>query len=272
VTIPIGTSITEAAAQAAACGWRVFPCRPGDKRPAVSDWEHRACADPARVEQAFRGRWAGCNYGVACGPSGLVVVDLDRDEAKDGRAEFVALCKARGLEQPPQVLMIRTPRGGVHLYFAALPGREIRNSASRIGPGIDVRGRGGYVVGPGSVIDGRPYAVIASLPVLPLPGWLADLADPAPEPVLRIWPSAVSGRVRPRLVGIIDQVLTAPIGERNTMLYWAACRCGEMVAAGKLSMGVVELALAEAAEGAGLDEREADRTIRSALARTAGAT
>ena len=64
-----------AAVEAARRGWAVFPCRPGDKRPAVPDWEHRACSDPERVGRYWPS--GQHNIGIACGPSRLVVVDLD---------------------------------------------------------------------------------------------------------------------------------------------------------------------------------------------------
>src|SRR6266568_2553085 len=57
-------------------GWRVFPLRPGDKRPAIRDWEARATTDPARITRAWQS--GPFNIGIATGPSGLVVLDLDR--------------------------------------------------------------------------------------------------------------------------------------------------------------------------------------------------
>ena len=68
--------LLSAALDYAARGWHVFPLRPGQKRPALqSDWEGRATTDPDRI----RGCWEHDDYniGIACGPSGLVVVDLD---------------------------------------------------------------------------------------------------------------------------------------------------------------------------------------------------
>ena len=64
-----------AAMEAAQRGWAVFPCRPGDKRPAVADWEGRACSDPDRVGRYWPSDHH--NVGIACGPSRLVVIDLD---------------------------------------------------------------------------------------------------------------------------------------------------------------------------------------------------
>ena len=163
-----GCPVPPQAVEAARRGWHVFPCLPGDKRPAVDRWEQRACADPDRVARFWPG--PRHNIGVACGPSGLVVIDLDThgtlpDEwqaepgIKDGRDVLAALAEWAG--QPwPSTHSVTTPSGGLHLYFAAIEGREIRNSASLIGPMIDVRGAGGYVVGPGSIVGGKPYLVL----------------------------------------------------------------------------------------------------------------
>ena len=56
-------------------GWRVFPLVPGEKRPAVTDWETRATTEAHRIRRC----WGTGDYGIgiACGPSGLLVLDLD---------------------------------------------------------------------------------------------------------------------------------------------------------------------------------------------------
>jgi hypothetical protein len=65
--------------------------------------------------------------------------------------------------------MASTPSGGGHLYFRPPPGVEIRNSAGKLGPGLDVRGVGGYVVAPPSVIDGKAYRWDITEPAKVLP-------------------------------------------------------------------------------------------------------
>jgi hypothetical protein len=266
-----------AAVAAARRGWAVFPCRPGDKRPAVDRWEQRACADPDIVAR----RWPSSrhNIGLACGPSGLVVVDLDtaahgadlpaewaaEPGVRDGRDVLAILAERAG--QPwPSTHTVTTPSGGLHLYFRAPPGREIRNSAGKIGPRIDGRGRGGYVLAAGSIIGGRPYRVTDDLPVAPLPGWLADLAAPARPPQLQRQASA-DRPVYERLRGLVEHVLGGQPGDRNGRLYWAACRAAELVADGRVDRAAAETVLVRAAVDAGLrgGEREAQQTVASGL-------
>jgi hypothetical protein len=93
------------------------------------------------------------NIGVACGPSGLLVVDED---APDAFARYAA-----GADQSvPETFTVATGKGR-HYYFAAPDGLELGNRTGALkGHGVDVRGRGGYVVGPGSLhATGRAYTV-----------------------------------------------------------------------------------------------------------------
>jgi hypothetical protein len=271
-------ALTDAAALAAERGWAVFPCRPGDKRPAIDRWEERASASPAHVKAAWRDRFPASNVGVACGPSGLVVIDLDTSAhgaplpenwaaepgVRDGRGVLAVLAERAG--QPwPSTYSVATPSGGLHLYFTAIGGREIRNSASKVGPMIDVRACGGYVVGAGSVIAGRVYDAADDRAAEPLPGWLADLADPPERPAPAAGPPAVSmyGRLR----SVVQIVLDSKPGTRNGRLYWAARRAAEMIATGQLDRETAERVLLAAAIEAGLrgGESEARRTIESGL-------
>jgi hypothetical protein len=270
-------SAHEAAVAAARCGWAVFPCRPGDKRPAVERWEQRACSDAERVTRYWPG--PRHNVGIACGPSRLVVIDLDTPEhggqlpeewgtlpgIKDG-ADVLAELAARAGQPWPVTYTVLTPSGGTHLYFRAPGDREIRNSASKLGPMVDVRAVGGYVVGAGSAIGGRVYEAVDQAAPVPLPGWLADLAAPRQHtrPPDHGRPP---GRVYGRLRGVVEAVLSSEPGTRNGRLYWAACRAAEMVAAGQVDLGTAERVLVDAALEAGLrgGEAEARRTVASGM-------
>jgi hypothetical protein len=260
-----------AAISAAERGWAVFPCRRGDKRPAVGRWEQRACSDPGRVAS----HWPdGANVGIACGPSGLVVIDLDCHGelpadwraipgVVDGRDVFVLLLEWAGKNDWPSTYWVATPSGGYHLYFRAPAGSEIRNSAGLLGPGVDVRACGGYVVGAGSVVGGRAYEVLDGRDPQPLPGWLCRRLAPGPMPHHRASPQ---GSPSARLHGLADHVSAGEPGDRNGRLYWAACRVGELIAAGQASSVDADILVA-AALNAGLrgGETEARNTVASGL-------
>jgi len=258
----------DAAVAAARRGWAVFPIRPGAKKPPlVDDWEGRACSDPDRVARFWPSPRP--NIGIACGPSRLVVLDLDchgnlPDEwgrlagIRDGRDVFAQLCEWAG--QPwPSTYWVATPSGGWHLYYTAPEGYEIRNSAGLLGPQVDVRAAGGYVVGAGSIVDGKPYEVLDGTNPAPLPVWIAKMLASARdrrtgEPA----PGAVTGRV----AGLVRKVESAPEGQRNDTLYWAACRVAELEGGDR---DAAIAALLEAAGCAGLSAHEAWRTVASAM-------
>lgn len=113
-------------------------------------------------------------FGIATGSrsGGIVVLDLDAKPGRDG------LAWAR--DKPiPATFTVRTPSGGLHFYFAA-PVDPVQNSSDKIAPGVDVRGEGGFVVGPGSRrADGGLYSVALDVPLAPLPAWLRELAGAA---------------------------------------------------------------------------------------------
>jgi len=165
-------------------GLAVFGLPPGSKR-AAPGWQGRCTSDPA----ALRRLWVpGDNIGVGCRASNVAGIDLDRHEGKpDGIATFEALCA--GLGQPwPVTLTVRTPHGGLHLYFRVPAGRIVPSVAGRW-PGVDVRGPGrrlgGYLAGPGSVVDGVPYVIEYDTAIAGLPPWLAGLLEARAQP--RAW-------------------------------------------------------------------------------------
>jgi hypothetical protein len=162
-------------AVALAAGLAIFPLPPGEKRPEPG-WSHRITRNPAVARH-----WpAGSNIGVACRASGVVGLDLDQHPGQpDGARQYTALCRQHRQEHV-QTLAVRTP-SGLHLYYRGPAGVTIYSTSggtSPLGPGIDTRGpgrkSGGYLVGPGSVVDGRPYRVIGG-PLAELPAWLVCL-------------------------------------------------------------------------------------------------
>jgi Bifunctional DNA primase/polymerase, N-terminal len=276
------SGLQSSALAAADLGWHVFPCAPGSKRPALKDnWQDLATTDPDRI-RSWWGRQP-YNIGIACGPSGLVVIDLDADAARDGTARdgtardgtasLALLCRAHGERYPDGTYTVDTPSGGCHLYFTA-PATPVRNSAGRAGPLIDIRADGGYVVGAGSRIGERAYAARGDfLPLtLPFPAWIARLLsdDPAPPQALRPLPPPDGTASRSYALAALRKetrrVADARPGTRNDTLNRAAFCLGQLVAARLLPPLPVMTALADAAAYAGLPDDEARRTIRSGMA------
>jgi hypothetical protein len=173
----------------------------------------------------------------------------------------------------PRGAVVRTGAGGWHLFFTH-PGESVRNSAgTRLGPGIDIRGDGGYVIAPPSRHEsGHSYRWDVPPDRLPeLPGWLSDLlrtperpVTPSPAQPLRI-DRALSNWARAALDGEAARVRGAPVGTRNHTLNRAAFRLGQVVGAGALESDHVEQVLTNAAVAVGLTARETAMTIASGL-------
>ncbi|MGG7574759.1 bifunctional DNA primase/polymerase [Streptomyces sirii] len=281
------SALLAAALAAAERGWAVFPLRPGDKRPALHGesrcphtggcadghlkWEQRATTDLGRIRAAWS---AGpYNIGIATGPSRLVVVDLDvpKDNKKDapcGATTLKALYERAG--QPmPTTYTVRTASGGRHLYFAAPPGVRLSNTAGALGPRVDTRAAGGYVVAPGSTTPAGTYDVITDVPTAPLPDWLrAALTPPRrPAPTLSVPITASASRyAAAAFAREVQAVQMATEGTRNATLLRAARALGRLVASGDLTRTEVEEALSWAATGNGTQsQRYYDDVINRAL-------
>ncbi|KOG81001.1 MULTISPECIES: bifunctional DNA primase/polymerase [Streptomyces] len=276
-----------AALAAAERGWCVFPLRPGDKRPALHGegacpltggcegghrkWENRATINPDRIRRAWADR--PFNIGIATGPSGLLVVDLDvpkRNSSTDtpsGVTTFTALCERAG--QPiPTTYRTRTASGGHHLYFTAPPSIRLGNTAGTLAPLVDTRAWGGYVVATGSSTPGGRYEVTDPATVAPLPGWLLTRLQPAPrQPVGPLAVPVVSGSRagRAALERECRRVVAAPEKQGNNTLNRSAFKVGRFVAWGDLDRHEVEEAFQGAGEARGLTAAECRATIRSAL-------
>jgi predicted P-loop ATPase len=214
--------VGRAALAYAALGWRVFPlhsvhegaCSCGSPactgtKPGKHPRTPRGCLDATTDEATIHQwwtEWPDANVGIATG-RGLVVVDIDPQHGGDVGLED---CVAR-LGALPDTVECLTGGGGRHIYLSVPAGTEVRNSASKLAPGVDVRGDGGYVVAaPSGHASGRAYTwELSSRPdeveIAPLPAaWLAALVRPAPK--LRV---IEGGRVGE--------------GARNEVLFKIAC-------------------------------------------------
>jgi RecA-family ATPase len=163
----------EVAFDLAAQGFKVFPLREKGKLPIQGlSWRGLVCQDEMAAWDLWtQPQFRNSNVGIHC--EGLIVVDVDDYKAKaEGAADALV-----GLDLPA-TFAVRTARGGRHLYFT---GPDVANSASKIAPGIDVRGGNGYVVGPGSVTEDGVYEVIDAAPLSRAPQALVDRCNAGKE-------------------------------------------------------------------------------------------
>jgi hypothetical protein len=192
----------------------------------------------------------------------------------NGGADVFAALAARHGGRTDDTWTVATPSGGRHLYYRAPAGRaDWRNTAGQLGWHIDTRAAGGYIVAAGSVVDGRRYRVVHSVPPVELPRWLAEELAPAPvQPAgsasgPRALPQWAGHRYGARAIeGEVERVLDAPVGQRNAALNRAAWNLARHISAGLLSRQVVEDALWEAGVAAGgQTPAGVAATIRSAI-------
>ena len=191
------------------CSCRKPQCADIGKHPRTSNGLTGATTDQAQIRKWWD-MWPLANIAVRTGAiSGLVVVDVD--PGKGGHEALAGLEAQYG----PLPTTIRSITGslGDHLFFAH-PGGHIPNSAGKIGPGLDIRGDGGYIIAPDSLHrSGRRYEWELSshpddTPLAPLPSWLLALvkkADPTPRPGA----TTDTGRI--------------PAGQRNNALFKTGC-------------------------------------------------
>ena len=189
-----------------------------------------------------------------------MVIDCDRhDGGADGVAAFKSLVNANcGL--PTQVPLVRTPNGGLHVYFRQPNGEALRNARGSLPPGIDVRGAGGFVVGPGARLpDGRGWTAMAGRSPIhdapPMPEWLVAILRPAQRKESRETSNPDTNDDRGRayamaaLEGVEAELVAAPTGERNERLFKTAFRLATMAARGWLMESEIVETLVRACEG-----------------------
>jgi len=215
------SALMEAALSYAARGWRVLPvhwvgpdgcscgkasCSSPGKHPRVRSWQKKATTDASQVRAWVR-QTPTTNVGIATGAdSGIVVVDVDPRHGGDASLAKLGL---------PATYTVKTGGDGHHHYFEH-PGIEVPNSAGKLGPGIDIRGDGGFVVAPpSSHISGHSYEVTADHPLAPFP---LEVLRMLAEPSVSVRGAARAERRRgtKAATGVVPFVVTE--GSRNDFL------------------------------------------------------
>lgn len=159
-------------------GWQTFPLKAKDKIPFVK-WADVATCD-AQMIMGWFDNYPDANIGIACGSrSGIVVLDVDAGHG--GYESLTKLIEKHGAF--PETPVSKTGSGGEHIFFKH-PGVEIRNSAGKLGQGLDIRADGGYVVAPPSIHpNGNTYEwAVEDVELADMPAWMVEALKEAPKP------------------------------------------------------------------------------------------
>jgi hypothetical protein len=140
-------------------GFDVFPLIENTKLPAIDEWQLRATRDEAQIRRWWSANPATGdpdekNIGIATGrDGGVYVVDVDTKHEAAMRSLTVLELMWLDTSGP----CVETASGGLHLYYRLKPGVPAPRNRAGLRPGIDVRGWHGFVVAPGSVVNGKSY-------------------------------------------------------------------------------------------------------------------
>lgn len=235
-------------------GRAVFPMTQA-KRPACPHGVKDATRDAEQIRAWFTR--PDLLPAVATGePSGVVVLDLDRQHGaanwwRDNRHRL------------PETEAYRTRSGGLHLVFAYRPG--IRTLAlDKIGAGVELRSTGA------SAIDWRAAGFQSLCDAAPaeLPAWVLPPPPPPPAPAAAptfTGETAARRYAEAAMTRAIQDVASAAPGTRNSALNAATYSLSRLIFTGLVTAGEVARCMAYAGLASGLDAREVERTIASAL-------
>lgn len=237
--IPQPMTLGETATMLAKRGYHVFPLRDRDKPPRYHGGHNDATTDPERI-RAWWDRHPDANIGIACGASGIVVVDLDIHNVKaNGVAEFARKAKGKNLPEP---FVVTTGSGGAHLYYRTSEASARLKSDANAKNGIDIRTTGAHVVAPGCENANGTYRIWDDDLGWSVPAWwamppvaeLAEVTEELAETVRPTKPQATNGskasqgRGKPNSDNLADLLANPPApGGRDN---WLTKVCGHYAA------------------------------------------
>jgi hypothetical protein len=174
--------------------------------------------------------------------SGFVVLDVD---VKNPEADGFDSLKCLGRSILPETPLAHTASGGVHAYFRC-PDREVRNSAGKIGPGLDVRANGGYVIVPtsGSGYTWDTYWNLDSVEPVAAPDWLWPPPPSRPRTSAPVVPTGgLSRYAEAALDAASKAIIHAPAGRQELTLNVECFSIGTLAGAGGVPEGLALRAL-----------------------------
>lgn len=265
--MPDQVSTFAVASKLASVNVPLFPVWSGSKRPVTRHGFHDASTDIDQIE-AWWSSTPDASLAIPTGQAaGVVVVDVDVHGRVNGY-EAATRTKRAGLLSGWE-LMVRTPSGGMHLYYPATDAAEQRSWQSA-NSGIDFRGDGGYIIIPPSArmignhlerytVERVNHGFTSGIDA----EQLREFLEARPDRPRRV-PTGERGMEVGRLTAWVSRLQE---GERNHGLFWAACKMAEHNIPSNTALD----ALAAAGGSAGLAEREILTTVRSAYRTVHGA-
>ncbi len=228
-------------------GLPIFPCRerePGRKRPYTPRGFHDARRDPAIIAAWWR-QWPKALIGMPTGrPSGRWALDIDMK-----RPEANGFDSLEDLGHVlPATPMAHTASGGLHVYFDAGE-RELRCSAGLIGPGLDIRGCGGYVIlpAPGSGYEWDTLHNFKTCAAVPAPDWLWPAVPSRPISTEPIKPVAGLSRYGEAAIeAACNAIVRAEPGQQERVLNAECFSIGTLAGAGAIPAEIALPALLRA--------------------------
>ena len=189
-------------------GFRVFPLRENGTKPIWEGWTETATTDA----ETIRAWWSGANWNVGICTTSLLVVDVDTKKERGGLASWAAL-------GAPDTLTVRTKSGGFHHYYW---GADVALNQGALGDGLDIRSHNGYVVAPGSTVDGARYEVVRDLPMQRAPQHIVERCKPPGKRAENAAVPLVELDTPAAITAAVDRVKAAPPamqGEQSERAY-----------------------------------------------------
>ena len=171
----------------ASWGWKVFPCKPGEKIPAIAGGYKNATDNRDVIETWWR-KWPKANIGVSMIASGLMAVDVDAHKEMCGWDRFVAD------KEMPETLTAKTPSGGIHYVFRV---DHWETFPATLTEAVDIK-HDGYILVEPSVFNDLPYQWDNDAMIAEVPGWI-------PRRLAHV--ATVSDDVTPKDVAMIKHLL-----------------------------------------------------------------